>query len=191
LAGYVAEKYDVDVEKSKERAARRIKASVEREFENSIVGYDSVKIESSSVNVSEGKYSYALFPVWILNTKYKEANYLFAMNGESGRLVGKLPIESKKIWKYGFIYSGILAPILTAASIGLGYNDPNFALFIVAALILALVMGFAYVFSWKSQMDTALLKNEANAYIVKDSLVFKKKNDNFLYSKVSKIPRKK
>jgi len=191
LAGYVAEKYDVDVEKSKERAARRIKASVEREFENSIVGYDSVKIESSSVNVSEGKYSYALFPVWILNTKYKEANYLFAMNGESGRLVGKLPIESKKIWKYGFIYSGILAPILTAASIGLGYNDPNFALFIAAALILALVMGFAYVFSWKSQMDTALLKNEANAYIVKDSLVFKKKNDNFLYSKVSKIPRKK
>ncbi|MDR2582670.1 MAG: hypothetical protein LBC75_04235 [Fibromonadaceae bacterium] len=190
LAGYVAEKYDVDVERSKERAARRIKASVEREFENSVVGYDSVNIESSCVNVREGKYSYALFPVWILNTKYKEANYLFIMNGQSGRLVGKLPIDSKKIWKYGFIYSGILGPIFTALSLALGYEDPNFAWFIAIAWILALIMGFAYVFSWKSQMNTALLKNEANAYIVKDSLVFKKKNDNFLCSKVSKVPVK-
>jgi len=161
------------------------------EFENSVVGYDSVNIERSSVSVREGKASYALFPVWILNTKYKEANYLFIMNGQSGRLVGKLPIDSRKIWKYGFIYSGILGPIFTALSLALGYDDPNFAWFIAIAWILALIMGFAYVFSWKSQMNTALLKNEANAYIVKDSLVFKKKNDNFLYSKVSKIPGKK
>ena len=108
-------------------------------------------------------------------------------SGQSGRLVGKLPIESKKIWKYGFIYSGILGPIFTAASTALGYNDPNFALFIAVAWILAFIMGFAFVFSWKSQMNTALLKNEANAYVVKDSLVFKKKNDNFLYTKVSKV----
>jgi predicted RNA-binding Zn-ribbon protein involved in translation (DUF1610 family) len=190
LAGYVAEKYDVDAEKSKERAERRIKTSVEREFENSIIGYDSVNIESSAVSVREGKSSYALFPVWILNTRYKEANYLFAMNGQSGRLVGKLPIESKKIWKYGFIYSGILVPILTTLSIVLGHNDPNFAWFLAAAWILALIMGFAFVFSWKSQMNTALLKNEANAYVVKDSVVYKKKNDNFIYSRVSKIPVK-
>jgi predicted RNA-binding Zn-ribbon protein involved in translation (DUF1610 family) len=190
LAGYIAEKYDVDAEKSKERAAHRIKASVEREFESSAIGYDSVKMESSSVSVRDGKSSYALFPVWVLNTKYKEENYLFIMNGQSGRLVGKLPIDSKKIWKYGFIYSGILGPIFTALSLALLHNEPNFALFIAVAWILALIMGFAYIFSWKSQMNTAVLKNEANAYIVKDSIVFKKKNDSFLYSKVSKVAGK-
>jgi predicted RNA-binding Zn-ribbon protein involved in translation (DUF1610 family) len=187
LAGYVAEKYDVDAEKSKERAEHRIKTSVETEFANSVTGYNSVKIESSSVNVNEGKCSYALFPVWVLNTKYKEENYLFIMNGQSGRLVGKLPIDSKKIWKYGFIYSGILGPIFTALALALYYNDPNFALFTAIAWVLAFIMGFVYVFSWKSQMNTALLKEEANAYIVKESIVLKNKNDNFLYSKVSKV----
>ncbi|GBU24290.1 hypothetical protein R83H12_00918 [Fibrobacteria bacterium R8-3-H12] len=188
LAGYVAEKYDVDAEKSKERAEHRIKNSVESEFEYSIEeDYDSIEIEDSSISISEGKCSYALFPVWILNTKYKEANYLFMMNGQSGRLVGKLPIDSNKIWKYGFIYSGILASIFAAASIALGYNDPNFAWFIATALVLALIMGFAYVFSWKSGMNTALLKNEANAYVVKDSLVFSKKRDSFLRSEKKKL----
>ncbi|MCL1966572.1 MAG: hypothetical protein FWF67_01675, partial [Fibromonadales bacterium] len=81
-------------------------------------------------------------------------------------------------------------PILTAASIFIGYDDPNFAWFLAIAWILAFIMGFAYVFSWKSQMDTALLKNEANAYVVKDSVVYKKKNDNFLYSKVSKVNKR-
>ncbi|MCL1966996.1 MAG: hypothetical protein FWF67_03865 [Fibromonadales bacterium] len=187
LAGYVAEKYDVDAEKSKERAEHRIKTSVEREFENSITGYDSVKVESSSISVKEGKANYALFPVWVLNSKYKEENYLFIMNGQSGRLVGRLPIDSKKIWKYGFIYSGILGPILTALVFALWYSDPNIALFAAVAWVLAFIMGFAFVFSWKSQMNTALLKEEANAYIVKESVVLKNKNDKFLYSKVSKV----
>jgi len=52
---------------------------------------------------------------------------------------------------------------------------------------LALVMGFAYVFSWKSQMNTAVLKHEANSYIVKNSLVFSKKSDNFLHKTYEKI----
>jgi len=113
LAGYIAEKYDVDAKKSKERAAHRIKTSVEKEFEKSVKGYSLVKIESSSVSVNDGKSSYALFPVWILNTKYKNENYLFIMNGQTGRLVGRLPIDSKKIWKYGFIYAGVLGTIFT------------------------------------------------------------------------------
>jgi len=58
---------------------------------------------------------------------------------------------------------------------------------LIVAWVLALIMGFAFVFSWKSQMNTALLKDEANAYIVKDSVVFNKKSDNFLYSKTSKV----
>jgi len=187
LAGYVAEKYDVDEKKSRERAEHRIKSSVEREFEYSIEeDYDSIEIESSSVNINNFKSSYALFPVWILNTKYKEENYLFMMNGQSGRLVGKLPIDSKKVWKYGFIYSGILGAIFTAIVLSNFFCQWNFALLAVA-WVLALIMGFAFVSTWKSQMNTALLKCEADAYIVKDSLVFKKKKDNFLYSEARKL----
>jgi hypothetical protein len=113
LSGYTAEKYDVDAEKSKERAAKRIKATVEGEFAKSVTGYASVAPESSSVNVEEGSTSYALFPVWILNTKYRKENYVFMMNAQSGRLVGKLPSDPGKIGKYRLMFAGIIGMACT------------------------------------------------------------------------------
>jgi len=202
LAGYVAEKYDVDAEKSKERAAERIKASVESEFARSVSGYNSVEIESSSVNVKGSKQSYALFPVWILNTKYKKENYLFMMNGESGKLVGRLPIDSRKIWKYGFIYSGIFSIILAVLFLAAFVLDKEgivnigilsageILVYALIALICAFAIGFGYVLSWRSSMNTAVSSGQANAYMVSDSLGFREKRDQFLYNKISKVPIK-
>jgi len=113
LSGYMTEKYDVDAEKSKERAAQRIKTTVEREFAGSVTGYASVRTESSAVSVENGKVSYSLFPVWILNTKYKKENYLFLMNGQSGRLVGRLPADPGKSWKYRLLITGIFGAVFT------------------------------------------------------------------------------
>ena len=31
---------------------------------------------------------YALLPVWMLNTRWNGKNYMFAMNGQTGRMVG-------------------------------------------------------------------------------------------------------
>jgi DNA-directed RNA polymerase subunit RPC12/RpoP len=105
LSGYLAEKYDVGIDASKERAVRRIKNSVESQFANSVKGYTTFSKERSSVNVQDGKVSYALFPVWVLNTKYKNVNYQFMMNGQSGRLVGRLPVDKGKAFKYRFLFT--------------------------------------------------------------------------------------
>jgi hypothetical protein len=113
LSGYLTEKYDVDAEKSKERAVQRIKTTVETEFARSVTGYGSVRTESSAVSIDNGKVSYSLFPVWILNTKYNKENYMFLMNGQSGRLVGNLPAAPGKCWKYRLLFTGILGAIFT------------------------------------------------------------------------------
>jgi hypothetical protein len=113
LSGYSAEKYDVDAEKSKERAEKRIKTTVESEFAKSVAGYASVTAESSNVNVEGGNVSYAFFPVWILNTKYRKENYVFMMNAQSGRLVGRLPSDPAKIRKYRLMITGIIGLALT------------------------------------------------------------------------------
>ncbi|WP_461256311.1 TFIIB-type zinc ribbon-containing protein [Treponema sp. R80B11-R83G3] len=113
LSGYLTEKYDVDAEKSKERAVKRIKGSVEAEFARSVIGYSSVTTQSSTISVEEGKVSYSLFPVWVLNTKYKNENYMFLMNGQSGRLIGKLPADPVKYWKYLALYAGIIGAVST------------------------------------------------------------------------------
>jgi len=113
LSGYIAEKYDMDADASKERAAKRIKASVEIEFARSVTGYTSVTKESSTVDIDGGKVSYSLFPAWILNTKYNKENYMFLMNGQTGRLVGRLPVDSGKAWRYRLLLSGILGAAFT------------------------------------------------------------------------------
>jgi len=113
LSGYLAEKYDVDAKQCMERAGKRMKASVETEFRKSVTGYTSVSTENSTVDIKGGKISYSLFPVWVLNTKYKNENYLFIMNGESGRLVGRLPADVKKSWKYRLLFTGIFGAVFT------------------------------------------------------------------------------
>lgn len=94
LAGYLADKYDVSAESSIERANARVKSSTESAFAATVNGYASVKVENSSVSLSSGKAKYALFPVWLLNTTWKNKQYTFAMNGQTGKFVGDLPVDN-------------------------------------------------------------------------------------------------
>ena len=101
LAGYLADRYDVDAETSVTRANTRIKASTEDSFRDTVTGYASVTPEATSVRLDNGKASYALYPVWILNTTYKGEKYVFAMNGQTGKFVGNLPTNWSKFWGVG------------------------------------------------------------------------------------------
>ena len=53
----------------------------------------SVVPETSSVKLRGGKAKYALYPVWLLNTTWNGQKYTFAMNGQTGKLVGDLPVD--------------------------------------------------------------------------------------------------
>ena len=103
LAGYLADKYDVTAEESVERANERVKRSTEKAFAATVTGYTTVTPESSSVQLHGGTVKYALYPVWLLNTTWKGNRYLFAMNGQTGKFVGDLPVDNKaaKRWTIG------------------------------------------------------------------------------------------
>ncbi len=95
LAGYFADKYDIGAQQSVLRANQRIKRSAEDAFLNTVAGYTTVIPESSSVKVLSGQEKYALYPVWILNTTWNGQTYMFAMNAQTGKFVGNLPIDKK------------------------------------------------------------------------------------------------
>ena len=67
LAGYLADKYDVTAEESIDRANERVKKSTEQAFAETVIGYDTVVAENTSVQFHGGKAKYALYPVWLLN----------------------------------------------------------------------------------------------------------------------------
>lgn len=93
LSGYLADKYDVTREQSVGRANERIKTGAEMAFRDTVTGYDTVKCESSSVKLNNAKSLYALYPVWILTTTWEDKKFIFAMNGQTGKFVGNLPLD--------------------------------------------------------------------------------------------------
>ena len=116
LAGYLADKYDVDAETSIERANERIKKSTEDAFADTVQGYTTVTPESTNISLRKGKVRYALLPVWLLNTTWKDEKYTFAMNGQTGKFVGDLPMDkgAYKRWLLGF--TALFGAVIYAAA---------------------------------------------------------------------------
>ena len=117
LSGYLADKYDVDSEQSVSRANDRIKRSTEEAFAATVQGYTTVIPENTSVRLKNGKAKYALYPVWLLNTTWNGKKYTFAMNGQTGKLVGDLPLDKGVYKKWLFGLTGIIG----AAAFGISY----------------------------------------------------------------------
>ena len=115
LAGYLADKYDVSAEESIDRANERVKSSTENEFAATVTGYNSVVPEYSSIRLSNGKAKYALYPVWLLNTTWNNEKYTFAMNGQTGKFVGNLPMDKGAFMRWLLSMTGITGVVVFLA----------------------------------------------------------------------------
>ena len=106
ISGFLADKYDVSAKDSEPRANDRVKRSTENAFAGTVNGFSAVTPVSSAVSFSNGKVRYGLLPVWMLNIKYKDTVYKYAINGQTGKTVGVYPISKIKraLW-----FAGILA----------------------------------------------------------------------------------
>ncbi len=116
LAGYLADKYDVPSIECEPRINDRVKRSVEDAFRSTAVGYSTLTTEASSVQLHDPKVKYALYPVWILNTKWEGNTYTFAMNGQTGKFVGDLPLDKGAWWRWFLGVSGIASAVAVAIS---------------------------------------------------------------------------
>ena len=114
LAGYLADKYDVTAEESIDRANERVKKSTEQAFAETVIGYDTVVAENTSVQFHGGKAKYALYPVWLLNTTWNGNKYTFAINGQTGKFVGDLPVDKAAATRWTLM----LATTFTAVTYG-------------------------------------------------------------------------
>ena len=114
LAGYVADRYDVEKEECIERAQERIGKSVEDTFRKTVKVFQSVQTASSNLNILDARYWYAMYPVWILNTTWNGNKYVFAMNGQTGKIVGDLPADKGAFWKYVAARGAVIGAIIYA-----------------------------------------------------------------------------
>ena len=115
MAGYYAEEYD-ETAKEKEAAVHERTASEMKSDSIKEAGpYMEKLVTSYSPSYQNENAKYAMLPVWLFNVDYKGKLYQFAINGETGKVTGKLPISKLKAALYaggGFLGTQIIALLI-------------------------------------------------------------------------------
>ena len=114
LSGYLAERYDEDKEKCYPRAQERIENTT-KDALVSTCKYDHVNVNVYNKNTKIEKVEYAMLPTWLFYTTYEEKPYFFAMNGQTGKFIGNLPIDKIKLTIYsllGAVGGGVLGALI-------------------------------------------------------------------------------
>lgn len=115
LSGSQAERYDEKESDCVNRANARIRQSVQQVCRASALGYTTLTPVHTQIDMKHGKAKNVMMPVWLLNTKYKDKTYTFAMNGQTGRMVGDLPVDGKRACLWG---AGIFAAVTLVGYLG-------------------------------------------------------------------------
>lgn len=120
LAGYLAEKYQYTDEELLPRAKDKISSYIESFIRSTYAGYSSVSYKTKQIDTSKVDSYYVLFPVWMVVYDYDNFQHTFAMNGQTGKVVGKPPISYGKVaaW-FGGIAAGTLL-VMKTLSLAMG-----------------------------------------------------------------------
>lgn len=119
LAGFCSERYDYDSSQMEPRAEEKIRHSAVSEARNTIGGYSVVDVRQSQADCLVKSQDYTLLPVWLLSYRYQGQAYTLAMNGQTGKIVGGIPQEKKKM---GIWFGGLTAVFFAISLLGLAFG---------------------------------------------------------------------
>ncbi|MBE5970909.1 MAG: TFIIB-type zinc ribbon-containing protein [Lachnoclostridium sp.] len=117
LSGFMAEKRDMDSAGFTEEAEKEVKEYTIQNLTSTMSEYSSVRVQDSETRIRGAKWQYAMLPVWVMTYRHKEQGktYYFTMNGQNGKICGKLPVDGKKI---AGLFAGVFAPVFAVLMIG-------------------------------------------------------------------------
>lgn len=111
LAGYIAEKYNFTDEVLYSRVKEKVQPFIDSYIQSTIQGYATVNYKNKQIHTSKKNAMYVLLPVWMFAYDYDDQEHIFAMNGQTGKVVGKPPLSAGKIAAW---FSGIAGSIFLA-----------------------------------------------------------------------------
>lgn len=118
LSGFVADRFDQDADSCLPRATARIKSSVATAFTQSVRGYyATLSPGRSHIGLDQTKVNYVLLPVYFITTSFNGEKYEYAVNGQTGKMVGQLPVDPRRSLRYTLgIAAGVAAAALALAT---------------------------------------------------------------------------
>ena len=121
LNGFYSSASDLSLKDLRNSAAIRCHKLYEDEIVKTVTKASDVKILDSIywVDIHDDPV-YMMMPVWFFTFKYQDKPYTVLVNGQSGKVVGTMPWQKKKIWAIGisvFLMVQLIALLLTWAMI--------------------------------------------------------------------------
>ena len=183
FSGYLADRYDVEEETARPRANERVENTFREKMKEHVKNYNEVTHKSDSIRLSDAKAEYAMLPVWMMSTKYEDNIYTFGVNGQTGKLVGSLPVDKGKYYKYLILTSLICMIVLSVIMALIGMMSGITA---IVCLVISIIAGYLYAGSLKAAMNTIAVQTSATEYMNEGSLVMGEGDDSFLFTRTEK-----
>ncbi len=111
LAGYIAEKYNYNDDELLPRVQSKISSFINSYISSTIAGYSTVHYTNKQIDTKKKQAFYTLLPVWMVYYDYNKSEHTFAMNGQTGKVVGKPPLSGGKVamWFAGMAGASFIA----------------------------------------------------------------------------------
>jgi len=186
LAGYMADKFDFCAEHCRERANQRIRKSTEVAFRNTVNGYASVTPKYRGVYLNKSNVTYSLMPIWLMSVTWRDKQYMFAMNGQTGKFVGDLPMDWGIFWRRFFAIAAATAVVLLLMSwLLMGLTQAA----VLGSIGIAAVLSTSVMMAKRSQLKSVRFNDAACDYVRAGSFRVTNQRDSFLYRNVTRIPK--
>lgn len=151
LSGYYADKYDYDVERMRNYAYWRAKQLFDAQIKETISDQNAQLKLSYPKRVIKN-VEYTLLPVWFVTFRYNYENYTIAVNGQTGKVVGTVPYDKRKVNVLFIMIAAVVALFITIFGLCAMQNPFDWAY----GSILLLIPGFLL---YKSMLKMNKIKN--------------------------------
>lgn len=101
MSGFYGEVYNMRAEELSERAKNKADKDAESLLNETLSGYTTLVPEYKNMDMARKGEHFALLPVWRYLYKYQGKDYVFHVNGQSGKITGVTPVSTKKVLAYG------------------------------------------------------------------------------------------
>jgi len=113
ISGFYSEYYNSPAIEYEANVKRRVEGDAGTLLKQTLTGYNRINSRSENVTSSVRQTQYVLLPVWEYEYKYQDKSYVYHINGQTGKIIGKAPLSVKKLFSYSVTLFGLLTAIST------------------------------------------------------------------------------
>ena len=96
MSGFQGEVVNFPEDVEENRAKDKVKSSAETMLSETISGYTTCVPLHKDINMIKQKAQFALMPVWVYRYHFRGKEYVYHVNGQTGKVIGELPTDKRK-----------------------------------------------------------------------------------------------